>query len=427
MWARALAAALVATLTLGCGSSSEPDTHDGPPPADGAPADLPPAGPDLQPPADGGGTSDGATPNPCPRLPGPADAPRYVVVAHPFVAGGGKKSPSFEVLLLSKDGKLSKTGETFTLDAAAVGGEIVFTPDGKVALAALEGGTVGVISLDAAGKATVIEKALKTTAYTSRVVMGPEGRRAYLLSSQWRRHGGGVYSVKINCDGTITEEGLVAASKLPYAMTLVGAPAPSRALVVAKDILGSKAGDDVHLIGLGASWSLLAGVDAFGDDEAIVSAAALTPDERFLLVADNAGFSATGGDRVAVVELAGNTLKATQVIKPIGDPAAIVASPHGNAALVLGAMSNTIALLSYDPAAAPPFKLAAAPQITGKPQLPTDAVMIRRGTLNGRVLITENQSIRQLQFETSGALKEIELFSLGSGMTAIPGAIGIQP
>jgi len=376
--------------------------------------------------ADGLLPGDGAAPDgstSCPRPLGPADRERFVVIAHPFGASSGAKSPRFEVLSLSAAGKLATTGVTFDLAAAASDGQIAFTPDGKVGLVALEDGSVGVFSLDAKGEATVIHKGLKTAAYASRIVMAPDGQAAYILSSQWRNVGGGVYRVKINCDGTLTDDGLVAASKLPYAMVFSG----NDALVVARDILGSKAGDDVHLLTTATPWTLVAGADAFGDDDAIVSFAALTADGKYLLIADNNGFSATAGDRIAVVEVGAKSLTPALVLAPIEDPSSIVTSPHDNAALVLGPIPNAITVLDYTPGGSPIFKVRGPLATSSKPQLPVDAVMVGRGSLAGRVLITENTAIRQAQFEASGQVAEIELFDLGSGSESIPGAIGIQP
>jgi len=369
------------------------------------------------------GAPDGAT-NPCPRLPGPADAPRAVVVAHPY-STAGSKAPRFEVLQLSAAGKLSGSNLTFDLASRAIDGEIVFTPDGKVGLVVLEDGTVGVFTLDGAGNPTVVHMGLKLTGYASRVALSPDGQRAFILSSQWRNVGGGIYGAKINCDGTLTDEGLVAASKLPAALLHT---ASGQALVVARDVLSSKAGDDVHLLNLGSPWSVVAGADAFGDDEAIVSWAALTADGKYLLAADNNGV--TAGNRVAVTQVLPGQLKPAQVLTSttvIKDPTSIATSPYDNAAVVLGAMANQITVLDYTPGGNPPFSIRGPLATSSKPQLPVDTVMIRRGALKGRVLVSENLSIRQIQFEASGQVTEVELFKVGSGNAAIVGAIGVQP
>src|SRR5262245_1765590 len=63
----------------------------------------------------------------CPRLPAPEDRARIVLVSHPFTPN------TFEILSLSSSGTLSATGRKLSL-GRAVRGEIVFTPDGKIAL-----------------------------------------------------------------------------------------------------------------------------------------------------------------------------------------------------------------------------------------------------------------------------------------------------
>lgn len=411
-------------LLCNCGSNSNGTIPDSGPIADGPVSDGPAVDGGLIP-AD---LSADAEVNSCPRDPAPADRRRWVVVAHPF-GGPGEKSSSFEVLELSGAGNLSKTGTTFDLDAEATDGQIAFTPDGEVGLVALGNGTIGAFRLDTEGAVTVVHGGFSAGAWVSRLVMGPRGERVYALSSQWRKDGGGIHSIRIGCDGTLTDEGLIASSKLPYAMTWVGSQQPTQVLVVARDILTSTPGDDVFLVDLlGATQQVIAGVDAFGDDEAITNWAQLTADGRFLLVADNAGYSDIGGDRVAVVEVAGTTLRAAQVLQDIGDPVSIATSPYNNAALVLGAQADEITVLDYDPQnATTPFSIRGPLDASSNTLIPADAVMITRGALNGRVLITENTSIRQVQFEPSGAVTEKEIFSFGSGIPSIPGAIGVQP
>jgi len=371
--------------------------------------------------------SDGrADADPCARVAGPADRPRKVVVSHPFKSGGGKVG-LFEVLDLSIDGKLSTSGQTFTLAAAATDGEIVFTPDGRIGVVVLEDGSLGVFRLDAAGP-QVVHAGFQGKFYASALTLAPDGQRLYVLDSEWRNIGGGIYSVKIGCDGTLTDEGLVAASKLPYAMLLLAATAPAQAVVVAKDILSSTAKTEVHLVNLTPTPAWVSGVDAFGDEEAIVSSAALTADGRYVLAADASIFSSTGS-RVAVVEvLATGTLRAAQVLTGLKDPAAVITSPHNDTALVVGCEANKITVLDYNPASTTtPFSVRGAVTTSTSPQLPSTAVMIRRGALTGRVIIAENVSLRQLQLAKGGAVTETQLLSLGSGVTAIPGALGVQP
>jgi hypothetical protein len=55
-------------------------------------------------------------------------------------------------------------------------------------------------------------------------------------------------------------------------------------------------------------------------------------------------------------------------------------------------------------------------------------VMLRRGKLTGRVLLSEVDGVRQAQFsQENKAPQDLGLFDLEGSITSIPGAIGVQP
>ena len=419
---RSLALVLAAAALAACSDSSPPAADLAS--RDLARADRSPGAPDAapreaSPPADSKAQPDA---NPCPRPLAAADRTRYVVVSHPFTATSGTEAPDFEVLSLSKDGKLGKTGKTFQL-GVATSGEIVFTPDGEVGLVPLKDGTVGVFKLDASGTPKVVQASLKTTAWADRLVVDPEGDRVYLLSTQWRNNGGGIYRLRVGCDGTVTDEGLVTASKLPAAMIFLAGGA--RVALAAMDVLTSAAGADAHLLDWGAPPTLVAGADAFGDDEAIVSSMALTRDGRYLLLADSSMFA---GKRLAAVEVQTSGLRAAQLVTPFADPAKVITSPHSDVALVLEGEGDSIKVLDYHPtSASAPFTIRGSLTVSSKVQLPFEASRLTQGQLAGRVIIAENVALRQVQLAKDGSATEIELFSLGTTEAAIPGALGVQP
>lgn len=358
----------------------------------------------------------------CPRLPAPADRTRQVVVSHPYTAAGGQ-AMTYEVLALSADGALATSGTVFAM-GRATWGTIAFTPDGEIGLVAQDDGTLGAFRLDGAGAPQVIEAGLAGSFYASGVVMDPAGSRAWVLDGNWRKNGGGLYSVAIGCDGSLVDDGQVAAAKLPYGLVFLD---DGNALVAAHDLLTSTVGWDAHLASLDGTPTYLAGVDAFGDDEAIVSAAAVTPDQRFFLIGDNSAFSGIP-NRIAVVEIATDSLVATQVLTPIDDPVAIVPSPFGNSVLVASGFSDALLALDYDPTANPPFSLRGELSYVGPaPQLPGHAVLIDRGMLRGRVLVAENTGVRRVAFAADGSIADLGVTSLGTGTESIVGAIGVQP
>lgn len=363
------------------------------------------------------------TPVDCPRAAGPADYVRKVVISKPYDAAGNK-SNVFEVLELSTAGTLTRTGVTFEMGRASFG-EIAFTPDGAIGIVPQENGTLGAFSIDSAGKVTVIETAFSGPFYASQVVIDPSGARAWIVDSNWRENGGGIYSVRIECDGTLANEGLVADAQLPYAMQFLH-DGSGRALLGSDDVLNSTARDDAQLLQVDPdAISLVDGADAFGDEEAMVSSLAVTFDGKFGLLGDNNLFSATG-NRIGVVGIEGMT--EVQVLKNIEDPVAILASPFNDAALVVSGYGDALFKLSYTPGATAPFALAGELTYSGgRPALPGASSLISRGTLTGWGLIAENTGVRRVRFEGGGVIRDLGKLSLGTDYTAIPGALGVQP
>jgi DNA-binding beta-propeller fold protein YncE len=362
----------------------------------------------------------------CPRLPAAADRVRHVVISHPYTAGGAKDT-RFEVLALSATGTLSKTAATFSM-GRLFDGEIVFTPDGELGFVAQEDGTLGAFRLDAAGMPTVLQAGLKGAFYAARLVMDPTGQRLYVLDAQTRDNGGGVYALAIGCDGTLTDEGLWAPAKLPYSMVFLPGD-PSRAVISAKDFLASTGSDDTFLAGWSATPQLVAQASGFGSADAIISAGAITPDGKYALFADNGMFSSTAG-KVAVLSVGAAGLAPVQLLSPLPEPAAIVVSPFGNAGLVV--LTNTedaLVKLTYDASnATAPFAVAGELAYTGKkPALPAATVVIDRGALKGRVLIAENEGVRQVAFAADGSVTDLGAFAIGTGLAAIVGGVGVQP
>jgi hypothetical protein len=373
---------------------------------------------------DGGGL-DGGEPR-CPRTPAPADRERRVVVTHPYVSAG-VYSGRAAVYTLATTGELTATGATFEVSDRVLDGEIAFTPDGEIGIVALDDGNLGVFSLDDAGNPTVIDAAFDGSFYAAEVVMDPTGERAYVLDSQFRDIGGGIYEVEIGCDGRLTDRGRVAPSKLPYAMKLLSG---GRALVAAKDILDEPEGDDLFLLDFpSATPSVVASADTFGADDAIVTELAVTADGRYALIGENNAFSGMP-HRIAIARIDGTTLTPLEVRTGISDPQDLVASPFDDAVLVVsGVDGDALFYFPYDPSSASaPF--GARQELTyvgGRPELPANAVLVDAGPLRGLVLVAENTAIRRVRFEGGGVVTDLGPTSTGSGIPAIVGAIGVAP
>jgi len=403
-----------AALLIACGDDDRPARDAGPGPGRDA-------GPDA-----GGGSLDGgpdAGGTICPRAPAPADGTRRVVVSHPY-SDSGAQDDRYEVLELTPDGDLTTGGPAFRM-GRSTGGEIVFTPDGEVGLVAQEDGTLGVFRLGADGAPEVLHAAYDGAFYAGAVVMDPAGSHAWVLDSEWRESGGGVYRVEIGCEGTIEGEWLVAPAKLPYALVPRG---DGTALLAAKDVLDSPAGADAHLLRLEDPPAVVASANAFPDEDFIVAGSALTANGRHFLMGDNAAFSGLP-NRVAVVSVDGDWLSSVQVLSPLEDPVSIATSPFDDVALVVSGFGDAVFVLDYTPADAEPFRIRreGLTYEGARPQLPGAAVVLRRGRLEGLTLVAENVGVRRIRFRGAGEVTDLGATILGSGTEWVVGALGVTP
>jgi hypothetical protein len=268
----------------------------------------------------------------------------------------------------------------------------------------------------------VIAAKLTGSFYATSVVMAPSGDHAYVLDDQWRENGGGIYRVDIGCDGSVTDRGLVAASKLPGALAFV--PGTSRAVLAATDIGSSATGDTAHLLAWGDPPTWVAGANAFGDANAIIGGATLTADGGHFLIGDTNQFGSTP-DRIAIVDVSASAVSNPQVIPNLDDPVSLVASPFGDVVLVASGFGNALYELA---SGASGFALRGQLTYTGaKPELPGGAVMIDAGALRGLVFVAENLGVRRVQFAADGSVTDLGKFPTGSGTESIVGAIGLTP
>ena len=362
----------------------------------------------------------------CPRPPQPDDAPRAIIVSHPYAATTGSPASDWELLTLAATGAIAQPGLHFTM-GRATSGTVVFTPDGELGFAAQEDGSIGVFRLRAGMPPEVVEAGHMRGFSAHALVVAPAGDVLYALDAETVDNHGGLYALPIGCDGTLGAETLLTAADVPYAIAALPA---GQAALYARTMPGAPAGETAHRVTLGPPLARTAGAAAFptAPADAIVASATLTHDGRYVLFGDNSEFASVP-NRVAAIEVTASGLRAAQVLTPVKDPVALVASPFDNAALVVSGYDDAILGLDYDPSnASAPFTLRGPITYTGaKPQLPGAAVLVTRGALRGRVYVSENLGVRQVRFDSDGNIADLGRYPLGNGYAAIAGAIGVTP
>ena len=377
------------------------------------------AEPDVASAPDQGTTPDmgaDAGPSGCGRELAAADRARKVVVAHPF------EGPGYELLDLAADGTLTRPGVTFSMGEGA-DGEIQFTPDGVLGFAAQDDGTLGVFRINESGMPEVLAAAFNPGFYVSGAIMDPSGDVLWAWETGFRENDAAIYRLDIDCASGMPSIGKTFA---PAKLVRGAAFLDSATLAVsAVDLLDDETPNAAHLLDLSGP-TRLASTAVFPDTDAIAAGFAVTHDGKYALIGDNSAFSGVP-NRVGIVRIDGDALSAVDVID-VGDPVAIVTSPYDNAAIVLSTVEDEINVFTYDPAnATTPFVLDGPLATTDATLLPVAAAMVRRGALDGLVLVSENVAVRRLRFEPSGAVTDLGILPMGDGIDQITGAIGVQP
>ena len=354
----------------------------------------------------------------CPRPAAAADRVRALVVSKPYDANS-QPAAGYDVLAVATDGKITNTGTSFAM-ATAVSGEITFTPDGKVGLLAQKDGSVGVFTLDGLTP-TVVHAKFTGDFYADSVTVDPTGQFAYIVDGNFRNNGGGLYRSRIGCDGTLSTPERVVESKLAKWMFY---DSPTTALVVARDVGNSAAGADAHRIDVAAPAAVLAGVDAFGHNEASVGGGYWSAERNTLWIGDTSQFGGIA-NKVAIVSTVGGLSNVGSVV--INDVAAIRVSPFADLGVVASGFGDAIFVVDRG-------GTAGAYQVAGKvaymgaaPQLPSGMAMIERGALKGHVFVAEVSGVRHLVFGSAGGVTDVGSFGFPSGVENIVGAIGIAP
>jgi hypothetical protein len=374
--------------------------------------------------SDDGGTTEEDVED-CPRSLADPERTRAVVASHPYDSDGGAGG-DYSLWWLDPFGVLTGAGERFTMGPAENVPSITFTPDGEIGIAVQNDGTLGFFRVTESAVEVIDGDFDGDGAFEAvAVTLDQTGQWLYVMDGRSRAHGGGIYLVHVECDGSPRGLGRLASASAPRAMGWVNGESPMRAVVAAATIGDSGSGSDAHLLELAdprADPTVLLSGDVFAAETAVVGSFAVTRNGRFALLAN------PGGDSVVVIGIGPTSISPLQPFS-IDEPRAIIISPFENAGIVLSKAGNAVHWLSYDPddlvtPFSGPFEMTYDGAL---PSRPASAVVIERGSLAGHVLIAERFGIRQARFFENGALTDLGLSSSGAGFTALTGVIGVQP
>lgn len=362
----------------------------------------------------------------CVFTPAPANGTRRIVVSHPFPPDGGSRDNRYEVFEVSSTGAVNATGVEFRMGRSGdYSSPIVFSPDGRIGFVAQEQGTIGVFRFEETG-VTVVHAAFATGFSPGKLTFLAATGQVLATDFNTQNNGGGLYTIDVACDGTLSTVRHVAPGNSASAELVI--PTSRFALVASRSLLNSPMMQDLHIINLTQPTmpTLVTSTTGFPDRDAIPSSIALSPDQRLVALSDNGIFSA---NRIAFFELSGTTLTSLGLANT-QHPAGVQFSPFTNSALVVNTDSaDHYRLLTWTTNPLGGFTVSAPLAYAhGRPQLPTVPLMIDRGNLEGRVFIGELDAIRQLQFERDGGITDVASTPVsGTGNAQIVGTIGITP
>ncbi len=312
-------------------------------------------------------------------------------------------------LTLGTDGTLTDSGRRLTMGRATVG-QVAFSPDGSLALAVTERGALAVYDVT---HDMVVDTAWDGGFSATSVTFDPSGEIAWVVDGNWPESGGGLWRVRIGCDTGIPSDPVrVLEAKNPAKFVQVDATTWA---LVGREIPGTSTGDDLAFVRVrGESVTVIGGADPFGDEEAIVSDAALVND--VVAIGDNNSFSGLP-NRIVGADVAGATYGPLEIEDPMG----FGAFPGGQDALLVSSGFGD-ALYVVDRTLGRATRLRTSASV----QLPGSIVTLDAGA-DRIALVAEVSGVRSVRLAASGTATDLGVTTLGGGMTGMIGAIGVAP
>ena len=346
-----------------------------------------------------------------------ADAPRTVLLAHPYGPNGSDCGRFVEVLKLGTDGKLTTTGTQLDVDPCPK--RIVFSPDGRLVLIASYDDhvaphpmSVKVFRHDAAGVLAYFQTITELDGTAPEdIVFSHDGKRAYVTDGDSQ---GGVHVLDV-----IPGCGAAYVTKIPMWVPSSLVVLPGDTFAVA---FGGQDPVDAAVLDL-VKNEVVQTYDIFGG---FVDGptTALSPDGKHILVPSGNPYSDVPNTLfVVVVDSSGAAPvpSTAQTLTGVNTPFGVLYSPDGTKALVTNVESDMATWYTV----AQDGTLASGGTITGM-SLADRMALLARGPNAGTVLVGALSDVHVLKFGASGVSKVMKLAG-GSGYDAMTGDVAIEP
>ncbi len=370
--------------------------------------------PDTAPDVEPSGPCDYATPV-------AEDADRIVLVGHTNTDVPTEPGTDVRLMVLRADGTLEDVG--FRLDVGFRPERIELMPSGEMALVVGERGETATVAVTKTGLALV--DSMTITAFgVSDVRLAADEGLAFLLSHDSSATGG-IHTVRIGCDGTLSSDGDLLPLRL--SSTLDYLPG-DRAVVLGGQALWDHPERDVNDMRLlareGDSWREIAGFDIWGDFTDALRMST-SPDGAYAIVPNGSPFS-DDGNQIALVSINGDTITERQRVLEMNDVREAYFSTDGRSAFATLFEPGQVVVFSFIGGT-----LTETERFSGIGLVDTAAV-VRRGPLTDRVLMASTDTsgisnVAMMQLDGDGDATYIGQVDFGDGIAQIPGPIAVVP
>lgn len=355
--------------------------------------------------------------------PGDPDKSRVVVVGQPFSNTAGEDNTSIRTMTLLPDGTLQDDG--MMLDIGIQPRRVAFVPSGEFLIVLGERSKVLVLRVDGVDALEVVSEVELPTSGYSDLVLADGGRTVYAISQDVTEDHG-IHTLRLDCDGTLEEDtGAFFGLRLTSSLALL--PGESRGVLVGgQAVFDPVDDDDIRLLERDAqgAWSQLGAFDIFTDfiDTSRID---VSPDGRVALVPNGSGLSLEG-QQVSVLSVEGDTISERARLVDLFDAREALFSPDGLTAIITLFEPGRVVVL-----ADPGDGWQEVERIAGI-GLPEQVAMVRRGGLEGLVLVPSTDSsagpnIALLRFGGAGEVADLGQLDLGEGSVNIPTCVTVQP